>query len=514
MRALYPFVLILPGCCAEYKVNTQIAASANEYATQGAFVRDAVFVEGGASSTKALLVFATGFDLGATALEGFTAIVPAVTSFSREPTWTGSGVGWHWGVAAGDVNGDSYVDVVAGLQADGGQKLETGGVALYVGSATGLSATPSWILGGPSKGGSPVGDLELGDLDADGDLDLVLARTWQPAGKAVLDVSGQPFDAQPVVLLNDGSGVFTASTWAPTGAMGAAALALADFDGDGWLDLALGSKPAAIFLGKPASSSPGVPFATTPDWTASASELLVPDVASFRSATRPEEPFLAVVGSCGDKASCTAAKAGWRVYDRDQAAPVQEILAEDTHCGDDVPFTVLPVDLGDDGSVELLLGGANLNCGAGPTGILVAPGRTSGGIFDDDPLDSTTSGLTELPRIGSTGTAITSRLVALPRCEGTNSGSVTSSAIRPPSPAATWSVVSPGIHRIDRIVSVTASSGVAITARIAPDRTSVTISPPLGVADTVDLKWVREEQTAVLAVDSSPRSTSDEWCAK
>src|SRR5690606_29238220 len=79
-------------------------------------------------------------------------------------------------------------------------------------------------------------NLAIGDLDGDGDMDIVTAN------QETLDGS---------VLLNQGAGVFS-STAFPIGYQ-AADLALGDLDGDGYLDAVTGNGAAqnvSVFLGQ------------------------------------------------------------------------------------------------------------------------------------------------------------------------------------------------------------------------------------------------------------------------
>jgi hypothetical protein len=125
-------------------------------------------------------------------------------------------------VALGDLDGDGDLDAAVcnrGIAGAGGWQ-EHGFTVLW---NTGGAFQNSTFVALPAAQSQPS-DLELGDLDGDGDLDVVecLHGTSYPTSRVAS-------------FLNDGTGHFAAPAYATTG-LDPIALTLGDYDGDGALD--------------------------------------------------------------------------------------------------------------------------------------------------------------------------------------------------------------------------------------------------------------------------------------
>lgn len=127
--------------------------------------------------------------------------------------------------AAGDVNGDGYVDIVIGAT---GSDHERGRAYVYMGAATGISPTAASTIDGAAPGewlGYPVDSA--GDVDDDGYADVLIGVYAADASTGRVELyAGSPsgLGESPIITLSGD---------APGDAFGSAISAGGDADGDG-----------------------------------------------------------------------------------------------------------------------------------------------------------------------------------------------------------------------------------------------------------------------------------------
>jgi hypothetical protein len=127
--------------------------------------------------------------------------------------------GLTFAIALGDVDGDGDLDVVAGNNGEANRLYLNNGTADPFNGVSGSDLTADV---------DPTFALALGDVDGDGDLDVVAGNVWQPNRLYLNNGTPTPFEG---VTGTD----ITAETHATT------ALALGDVDGDGDLDAVAGN---------------------------------------------------------------------------------------------------------------------------------------------------------------------------------------------------------------------------------------------------------------------------------
>jgi hypothetical protein len=106
------------------------------------------------------------------------------TGLSASPSWTAESdivnTSFGWSVSsAGDVNNDGYDDVVVGAYTYSYTMTDEGRVFLYLGSPAGLSATPSWTAEG-NQAGALFGRSvsSAGDVNGDGYSEVIVGAPW------------------------------------------------------------------------------------------------------------------------------------------------------------------------------------------------------------------------------------------------------------------------------------------------------------------------------------------------
>ena len=193
---------------------------------------------------------------------------------SVTPAWTlkGDGAGSRFGAsvaAAGDVNGDGYADVIVGAPGYSNGQATEGRAYLYLGSATGLAATPAWTTEG-NQTKAFLGDsvASAGDVNGDGFSDVIIAASYY--------ANGQSEEGRVWLYLGSAAGLSATPAWTAEGDQadaffGHSIASAGDVNSDGYADVIVGAYSydngqdnegrAMLYLGSAAG------LAATPAWT-------------------------------------------------------------------------------------------------------------------------------------------------------------------------------------------------------------------------------------------------------
>ena len=208
-------------------------------------------------------------------------------------TLTGEAGSSQFGISvasAGDVNGDGYADLVVGAAGHNGNQ---GRAYLYLGSGSGLSATPALTLTGEA-GSSQFGIsvASAGDVNGDGYADLLVG--------AYLYNSGQ---GRAYLYLGSGSGLGATPALTFTGEAtgdqyGLSVASAGDVNGDGYADLVVGARGynssqgrAYLYMGNESAGVALKPRLRRTDDSAPIANGGKSDSASFRIAALGRTPF-------------------------------------------------------------------------------------------------------------------------------------------------------------------------------------------------------------------------------
>ena len=151
-------------------------------------------------------------------------------TFQPAQNYISDGV-FAFSVDSGDWNGDGKADLVVVNQCQTGSDCN-GNVTVLLGNGDGtFQAPPSY-----DSGGYEADSVAAGDLNGDGNLDLVVANLCQSSN------CNRGNNGSVSVLLGNGDGTFQAAQGYATNGFGSSSVAIGDFDGDGNADVVVANQ--------------------------------------------------------------------------------------------------------------------------------------------------------------------------------------------------------------------------------------------------------------------------------
>lgn len=158
---------------------------------------------------------------------------------------------------AGDVDGDGYADLLIGSNSGSFMGVTNGGTAsIYAGSATGIAATPTLVLGGATTGdGFGVSVASAGDVNGDGFNDIIVGA-WSAS------LPGKPDGGSASIFHGSASGLVATPAVVLEGVLdrdyfGRTIAGAGDVDNDGYSDVLVGAY-YADFMGRSDAGTTGL----------------------------------------------------------------------------------------------------------------------------------------------------------------------------------------------------------------------------------------------------------------
>lgn len=168
---------------------------------------------------------------------------------SATPSWTAVGTNensrlGHSIATAGDVNGDGYSDVLIGEPGFKVAGVSKGRVLLYLGSPSGLPASPSWTSVGVNTTDLGRSVSTAGDVNGDGYSDIIAS-----AGAGTTDTGA--YNGVAFVFNGSASGPSASPAWQFRGInnlefFGNSVCTAGDINGDGYSDIVIGSPDYSV----------------------------------------------------------------------------------------------------------------------------------------------------------------------------------------------------------------------------------------------------------------------------
>jgi hypothetical protein len=167
----------------------------------------------------------------------------SASGLGSSPAWTAESnqVNARFGYSvgtAGDVNGDGYSDVIVGARNYNNGQIDEGQAYVYLGSASGLSATSAWTAESNQANayfGYPVGTA--GDVNGDGYSDVIIGASYYD--------NGQTDEGRAYVYLGSPSWPSLSLAWTAESDQAGAGFGwwvgtAGDVNGDGYADVIVG----------------------------------------------------------------------------------------------------------------------------------------------------------------------------------------------------------------------------------------------------------------------------------
>ena len=168
----------------------------------------------------------------------------SVSGLAASPAWTaesnqtGAEFG-RWVATAGDVNGDGYSDVIVGADLYDNGEMDEGGAFVYLGSSSGLAASPAWTAeSNQASANFGLSVATAGDINGDGYSDFIVG--------ADLYDNGEDDEGRAYVYLGSATGLATSPAWTAesdqaSARFGHSVQAAGDVNGDGYSDVIVGA---------------------------------------------------------------------------------------------------------------------------------------------------------------------------------------------------------------------------------------------------------------------------------